>query len=193
MSMPSKKVVPIITAIGIVAVTMLLNFAASAGAQSPGLDQYVESIPGAGGNHTTDKGEDGGGGGGSGSKGDGGGGGYSSGPTVGSSQLDALRSQGSEGERAAAALEATSGSSDSKGSDSKGSDSKGSDSKGSEGGGRPDRGSFDSSEAEGKAPVEAVLSSMFGGTGIVLPLIMLAVLVAGLVIAARKRATSIDD
>lgn len=173
--------VRISTVLGVLAAALLFGFAATATAQSPGLDQYTESIPGAGGNNTTDRGDGGGGGDG------GSGGSTSTGPTLDSAQLDALRSQGRNGERAAAALEATSGSSDSKGDSN--------DSSGSPNGGLSDGETLDPAEASGKTPVEAVLSSMFGGGGVALPLIMLAVLIGGLVIAARKRAGagSIDD
>lgn len=180
MSMRQKPAVRIVSVLGVLAATLCLGFAASASAQSPGLDQYTESIPGAGGNHTTDKGDKDGGDGG----GDGGSSSSTPGPTIDSAQLDALRSQGRNGERAAAALEATSGSSDSKGN-----------SNGDSAGGLSDGQTLDPADAEGKAPVAAVLSSMFGGGGAALPLIMLAVLIGGLVIAARKRAGagSIDD
>jgi hypothetical protein len=166
------------------AILLLLGLAASASAESPGLDQYVETIPGGGGDHATRDGNDkddngGGGSGGSDS------GGSMPGPTVDSSQLDALRSQGEAGRRAADVLEASSNVRDD----------------GAGGPGSAEAGSaahqsppLDSSEAEGEAPVEAILSSMFGGaSGALLPIIMLAVLVGGLVIAARTRAGSIDD
>jgi len=180
MSMRQKTAVRTVPVLAVLLAATFLALAASASAQSPGLDQYTESIPGAGGNKTTDKGDHGGNGGGD-------GGGSTSGPTLDSSQLDDLRSQGKDGERAAAALEATSGSSDSKG-DSNGSS-------GDSSGGLSDGQTLDPAEAEGKAPVAAILSSMFGGGGAALPLIMLAVLIGGLVIAARKRsaASSIDD
>ena len=100
-----------------------------------------------------------------------------------STQLDALRSQGEEGERAAAALEATSRVRD----DGKGDDS-------SSAGPPSHQGEPLDTDADGQAPVEAILSSMFGGGsgGILLPIIMLAVLVGGLVIAARTRRGPID-
>jgi hypothetical protein len=182
--MSQKAAVRTVTVLGALAVAMSLAFVASAGAQSPGLDQYVESIPGPGGPKSTDKKDEGGGGG------DGGGDSSSSGPTIESSQLDALRSQGRSGERAAAALEATSGSSDSQ-RGSNGSGSNGDSGKG----GLSDIETLNAAEANGKTPVEAVLGSIGGGSGIALPLILLAVLIGGLVIAARKRAgaNSIDD
>jgi hypothetical protein len=161
--------------------TALLFAAATSANASPGLDQYVEQIPGAGDDHATRDGDNKGGGG-DGGESDGG---STSGPTVDSSQLDALRSQGEAGQRAAAALEATSNVRDD----------------GDRGPGPANAGPaahesppLDSSEGDGKAPVEAILSSMFGGaSGALLPIIMLAVLVGGLVIAARTRAGSIGD
>lgn len=182
--MSQKRSFSTVITVGIVA--LFLGFAASASAQSPGLDQYTESIPGAGGNRTTDKGS-----GGSGDGGDGGGSSNSTpAPSLDSSQLDALRSQGEDGERAAAALEATSGRSNSNG-DGDGSNGSGGSQSGSSGSGSAlsDDQKFDSAEADGKAPLEAVVSSMLGGGGgIGLPLVLLAVLIGGLVLAARKRA-----
>lgn len=169
------------TVLGALTAVLLLGFAASAGAESPGLDQYVETIPGAGGNHVAEKGDNGGGGGES------GGGDSTSGPTVDSSQLDALRSQGEAGRRAADVIEATS---DGASPGGEVVDSKADPTKAGSSGVKP----LDPADANGKPPVEAILSSMFGGgSGIVLPLIMLAVLVGGLIIAARTRAGSIDD
>jgi hypothetical protein len=161
---------------------LLFGIATSASAESPGLDQYVETVPSPDGNDPTEDGKDKGGGGDD-DDGSGGGGGSTSGPTVDSSQLDALRSQGRAGERAAEALEATSNVRD---------DGNGSGPIGAGPAGHEDL-PLDSSEADGKAPVEAILSSMFGGGGILLPIIMLAVLVGGLVIAARTRAGSLGD
>jgi hypothetical protein len=170
------------------AAILLLGFAASAGADSPGLDQYVETLPNAGGNPDAtgnDNNKNGGDNGGDeNGTGDSSGTPTATGPAIDSSQLDALRSQGDAGRRAADALEATSG------SDSGNGGSKADPTKAGHSKVEP----LDPSEADGKAPVEAILSSMFGGgTGIVLPIIMLAVLVGGLVIAARTRAGSIDD
>lgn len=170
-----------LTVVGILA--LFLGFAASASAQSPGLDQYTESIPGAGGNHSTDKG----GGGNGGGDGDGSGNSTSA-PSLDDSQLNALRAQGQDGERAAAALEATSGHSKSNG-DGDGSNGSGDSQSGSSGSALSGDQKFDAGEADGKAPLEAVLSSMLGGGGgIGLPLVLLAVLIGGLVLAARKRA-----
>lgn len=179
--MSQKRSFSTVIVVGIVA--LFLGFAASASAQSPGLDQYTESIPGAGGNSTTDKG-----GGGNGDGGDGGGSSSSTpAPSLDSSQLDALRAQGEDGQRAAAALEATSGRSNSNG-DGDGSNGSG-DSQSGSGSALSDDQKFDSAEADGKAPLEAVVSSMLGGGGgIGLPLVLLAVLIGGLVLAARKRA-----
>lgn len=181
MNMPTRTAASLLTAFAAL-IAMLLLGATTAGA-SPGLDQYVEQIPGAGGNHATrdgdhkddGEGDDGGGGGG---------GGSTSGPTVDSSQLDALRSQGKDGQEAAAALEATSNVSDGSGGGSTGAGPAG----------HQDL-PLDSSDADGEAPVEAILSSMFGGGGggIVLPIIMLAVLVGGLVMAARAHRGSIGS
>jgi hypothetical protein len=159
---------------------LLFGIATSASAESPGLDQYVETVPGPDGNDPTEDGKDKGGGG---NGDDGSGGGSTAGPTVDSSQLDALRSQGRAGERAAEALEATSNVRDG---------GNGGEPIGAGPAGHEDL-PLDSSEADGKAPVEAILSSMFGGGGILLPIIMLAVLVGGLVIAARTRAGSLGD
>lgn len=179
--MSQKRSFSTVVVVGIVA--LFLGFAASASAQSPGLDQYTESIPGAGGNSTTDKG-----GGGNGDGGDGGGSSSSTpAPSLDSSQLDALRAQGEDGQRAAAALEATSGRSNSNG-DGDGSNGSG-DSQSGSGSALSDDQKFDSAEADGDAPLEAVVSSMLGGGGgIGLPLVLLAVLIGGLVLAARKRA-----
>jgi hypothetical protein len=166
------------------AILLLLGLAASASADSPGLDQYVETLPNAGDKpDATDDSKNGG----DNDNGDNGdsestGSPTATGPAIDSSQLDALRSQGDAGRHAADALEATSGSDNSNG-DSKADPKKAGHSKVEP---------LDPSEADGKAPVEAILSSMFGGSGIVLPIIMLAVLVGGLVIAARTRAGSID-
>lgn len=180
--MSKKRSFSTVVVVGIVA--LFLGFAASASAQSPGLDQYTESIPGAGGNRTTDNGDGGNGGGG-----DGGGSSNSApAPSLDSSQLDALRAQGEDGERAAAALEATSGRSNSNG-DGDGSNGLGGSQSGSSSSALSDEQKFDSAEADGKAPLEAVVSSMLGGGGgIGLPLVLLAVLIGGLVLAARKRA-----
>lgn len=183
MNMRTRTAASLVTALATL-VAMLLLGAATAGA-SPGLDQYVEQIPGAGGNHATrdgDKKDDGGGDGEDG--GGGGGGGSTAGPTVDSSQLDALRSQGRSGEEAAAALEATSNVRDDNGGGSTGAGPAG----------HQDL-PLDSSDADGEAPVEAILSSMFGagGGGILLPIIMLAVLVGGLVMAARAHRGSIGS
>ena len=167
------------------AAILLLGIAASANAESPGLDQYVEQIPGPDGPHATENG----GNGNNGNSDDGGGSGSggsdsTSGPTVDSSQLDALRSQGRSGEEAAAALEATSNVRDDNGGGSTGAGPAG----------HQDL-PLDSSDADGEAPVEAILSSMFGagGGGILLPIIMLAVLVGGLVMAARAHRGSIGS
>lgn len=182
MSMRSRTAASLVTALATL-VAMLLLGAASAGA-SPGLDQYVEQIPGAGGNHATRDGDNKDDGGGEDGGGAGDGGGSAAGPTVDSSQLDALRSQGKAGEEAAAALEATSNVRDDNGGGSTGAGSDG----------HQDL-PLDSSDADGEAPVEAILSSMFGGGGggIVLPIIMLAVLVGGLVMAARAHRGSIGS
>ena len=173
--------VPVLAAL---AAILFLAFSASATAQSPGLDQYTESIPGAGGNKTTDEG-DGGNDGGNGSGNDE----STSGPTLDSADIEALRSQGSDGERAADALEATSNTSEK---------SNGDGSNGTSSGSTPEGQTLNPSQAEGKAPVEAVFGSMFGGDGgIALPLIMLAVLVGGLTILVRRKrrlgADSIGD
>lgn len=181
MDMRSRTAASLVIALAALGALALLG--ATAASASPGLDQYVEQIPGAGGNHATrdgDGNDEGGGGGGD----DSGGGGSTSGPTVDSSQLDALRSQGEAGEEAAAALEATSNVRDGNGGDSTGAGPAG----------HQDL-PLDSSDAEGEAPVEAILSSMLGGGGggIVLPIIMLAVLVGGLVMAARAHRGSIGS
>lgn len=176
-----------VTVLAALASALFLGFSASATAQSPGLDQYTESIPGAGGNKTTDKG-DGSNGGGNGSGNDE----STSGPTLDSADIEALRSQGSDGERAADALEATSNTSGKSNGASEKSNGDGSS------GNTTARQTLDPSQAEGKAPVEAVFGSMFGGDGgIALPLIMLAVLVGGLAILVRRKrrlgADSIGD
>ena len=185
------KIVLKVTVLAALAATLLLGFSASATAQSPGLDQYTESIPGAGGNKTTDEG-DGGNDGGNGSGNDE----STSGPTLDSADLEALRSQGSDGERAADALEATSNTSRQSNGASEKSDGDGSN--GSSSGNTTAGQKLDPSQAEGKAPVEAVFGSMLGGDGgIALPLIMLAVLVGGLAILVRRKrrlgADSIGD
>jgi len=180
--MRTRTAALVATVLTLFAAILTLGLAASASAESPGLDQYVETIPGGGGPNAANgngNGNDNGNGGG------GGGGDSSPGPAVDSSDLDALRSQGEEGQRAAAVIEATSRVRDNGNGSGGGSGSSSTGTGGSDQGGKQ----LDGSDADGKAPVEAILSSMFGGGsgGIVLPLIMLAVLVAGLVIAARAR------
>jgi hypothetical protein len=176
--MRTRTAALLVTALATLAGALLVG--AAAASASPGLDQYVEQIPDGDGDDqaTRDEHKDGGGNGG------GDDGGSTSGPTVDSSQLDALRSQGEDGARAAAALEATSNVRDDGGP--------GPADAGPAGHANPP---LDSSEADGQAPVEAILSSMFGGGGggILLPIIMLAVLVGGLVMAARSHRNSLGD
>lgn len=133
----------------------------------PALDQYIETIPGAGGDKP--------------SKADGGGGGSSSVPEP---ELEALQASGDDGVATAAAVAATAPRVSDEGSE-KGKD------KGNGSAGEDDGSAF-LLEENGKAPIPAVLSTVAGGGsgGIALPVVLLAVLLVGLALAARGRRNS---
>jgi hypothetical protein len=177
-----------------VAIGAIVALAVPAGALAgPALDQYIETLPGAGGDKPSQKG---GGGSGSGGGGSGGGGGAGSGGglTVSGSELEALEASGADGAAAAAALAATAprnpkGEGDDgkgEGDDGKG---EGDDGKGQAGGDEFAGDEFAALTEDGETPISAVFSAVAGGGsgGIVLPIVLVATLLAGLALAARGR------
>ena len=156
----------------------ILALALPAGAlAAPALDQYIETLPGAGGDKPSQNGGGGGGGnagGSSSSTGDGGGSGANL--TVQGSELDALEASGEDGAAAAAAAAATAPRVRGAAADKQ----------------RRQASSTEFAavvEQGGRTPVSAVLGAVAGDgpRGIVLPVVLLAVLVVGLALAARRR------
>lgn len=130
----------------------------------PALDQYIETVPSAGGDKP--------------SKSSGGSGGGTS--SVPAPQLQALQASGDDGAAAAAAVEATA---------PRVKKAKGN---GNAGSGNGEETSAFVLEENGEAPIPAVLSTVAGGGsgGIALPVVLLAVLLAGVALAVLKRRNS---
>ena len=133
----------------------------------PALDQYIETLPSAGGDKPSQNGGGGSGGGPGGSL------------TVSGSELEALQASGEDGAAAAAAVAATAprvrgGANENGNARAKG-----------------DRSPFLVDE-DGDAAIPAVLSTVAGGGsgGVALPIVLLAVLLVGLALAARGRRAS---
>ena len=166
----------IIAVLASLALGVIVALAVPAGSFSapPALDQYVETLPGAGGDKPSQNGRNGGGSGGG--SGDGGGGGL----TVSASELEALQGSGEDGAAAAEAVAATAPRVDRNGGEGKN--------------GRAGGDGFAGDELEafadsGETPVSAVFSALAGSGsgGVVLPIVLLAALLAGVAIAARRR------
>lgn len=136
----------------------------------PALDQYVETLPGAGGDKPSQKA--GGNGGGKGSS------------SVSEPQLEALQASGEDGAAAAAAVAATA-------PRVRGRANENGNARGNNAGGKGDRSPFLVDE-DGDAAIPAVLSTVAGGGsgGVALPIVLLAVLLVGLALAARGRRAS---